>query len=272
VRRAVRGLGVAELFTLLYLAEIALWPSVWTDRRFLLPVLPLVLLYALVGARTTARAVARWAGRAGRPSRADDGRGAARRSGAARLGIAVAAVAMVLPGAVYLFSTAPDRVRCIADYRAGTPCEIPAMSSFYDAARWARDNLPPDAIVANRKPRLFYWFSGRRGDVYRFTADADVLLHGLDTMGAGYVVLDAISATTYQYLVPAVRTHAERFTVVYRQGSPPTWILAYRAPRGTALGAPPPGDAAPAERAAGDAAAGAASGAAPGAGSSPADR
>jgi len=234
VHRALRRLDVAELFTLLYGAEIALWPSVWTDRRFLLPVLPLVLLYVLVGARAAAMGALR---RGGRPSAAG--------SRAARLGGAVAAVAMLLPGAVYLFSTAPGRVRCIADYRAGTPCEAPAMSSFYAAARWARDNLPPDAVVANRKPRLFYWFSTRRGDVYRFTSDTDLLLNGLDAMGTGYVVLDAISATTYQYLVPAVRSHAERFTVVYRNGDPPTWILAYRSPGGTALGPPSPGGADP---------------------------
>ncbi len=246
IRRALRRLDVAELFTLLYGAEIALWPSVWTDRRFLLPVLPLVLLYVLVGTRAAAMGALR---RGGRPSaarsRAAAGDAAGPRRRAARLSGAVAAVAMLLPGAVYLFSTAPGRVRCIADYRAGTPCEAPAMSSFYAAARWARDNLPPDAVVANRKPRLFYWFSNRRGDVYRFTSDTDLLLNGLDAMGAGYVVLDAISATTFQYLVPAVRSHAERFTVVYRNGDPPTWILAYRSPRGTALGPPSPEGGAP---------------------------
>lgn len=234
IDRARRELGVAELFTLLYVAEIALWPSVWTDRRFLLPVLPLVLLYVLVGVRTASRVGLR---RSGRPPASSPGRevGPDGRPRSGRLIGAVAALLLALPGVAYVFSTAPARVRCIADYRAGTPCEMPAMSSFYAAARWARDNLPPDAIVANRKPRLFYWFSDRRGDVYRFTSDTDLLLHGLDAMGAGYVVLDAISATTFQYLVPAVRAHAERFTVVYRQGSPPTWILAYRSPQGTAL-------------------------------------
>jgi hypothetical protein len=246
IRRALVRLGTAELFAFLYAAMIALWPSVWTDRRFLLPLLPLLLLYALVGAQSLTERMGTRRFRLperGRPGEA--GAGPARSAKPLGRGaVAAAAALLLLPGCAYVVSAAPSRIRCIADYRGGTPCEPPAMASFYAAARWAHDSLPPDAIVANRKPRLFYWFSGRQGNVYRFTADPELLLRGLDEMGARFVVLDAISATTVQYLVPAVRAHADRFGVLYRGGEPPTWILAYRPPQGTAAlpGSSPDGE------------------------------
>ncbi len=245
IRRATRRLGAAELFTALYAGMIALWPSVWTDRRFLLPVLPLLLLYVLVGAGALAEvATDRDGDKTGRPPG-----GASRAGRRARTAGAAAALLLILPGALYVLRTAPLRVRCIADYRAGAPCDPPAMESFYDAARWAGSHLPADAIVANRKPRLFYWFSGLRGDVYRFTSDPDLLMRGLDEMGADFVVIDQVSATTAEYLVPAIRAHADRFSLVHRGGEPQTWILAYRPAPGTAL---LPGRTAPASAARAD--------------------
>ena len=222
IRRAVERIGVAEIFAVAYAALVALWPSVWTDRRFLLPLLPLVLLYVLAGGRTLAEAAA------GRVA----GAGAGFR---AWLGAATTAVAIGTAGLAYVGSTAPGRVECVAAYRSGTPCEPPALASFFEAARWAREGTQEDAIIANRKPRLFYLVSNRRGDVYRFTTDAGLLLRGLDDMGASYVVVDQLSGTTARYLLPAVRAHADRFAVVHRGGSPPTWVLAYRPPPDTAL-------------------------------------
>jgi len=244
LRRAVGRIGVAEIFAVLYAGLIALWPSVWTDRRFLLPLLPVVLLYALGGARTLVELAAA-PGRDGEGRRADRGRAGAASGGAgaggapggsrAWIGAAAAAVAIGAAGLAYVGSTAPGRVECVAAYRSGAPCEPPALASFFEAARWAREGTPADAIIANRKPRLFYLVSNRRGDVYRFTGDAELLLRGLDAMGASYVVVDEISGTTARYLLPAVRAHADRFAVVHRGGSPPTWVLAYRPPPDTAL-------------------------------------
>lgn len=243
ILRAVERVGPAELFALFYAALIALWPSVWTDRRFLLPLLPLLLLYALGGASAVAdrlvrrpsrrKAVERETG--GTATRAvPDGR-------TATVGALLIAAALAVPGVLYVLSAAPGRIRCVADYRAGTPCEAPALASFLAAARWARTGTPPDAVIANRKPRLFYLVSGRRGDVYRFTKDPDFLLAGLDAMRARYVVVDALSGTTELYLLPAIRSHADRFGVVYRGGDPPTWVLSYRPTPGTALGPTRPG-------------------------------
>jgi hypothetical protein len=46
LRIRARPLGGAELFLLLYAGIILLWPSVWSGERFLIPLLPILLLLA----------------------------------------------------------------------------------------------------------------------------------------------------------------------------------------------------------------------------------
>lgn len=213
VRRSLVGPGPAEVFTLLYLGLIATWPPVWTDRRFLLPVLPLLVIYVVHGWVGTARSLRGWP------------RGAT----------AALLVLVSLPSVRSIVVKWPDRLRCVASYRAGAPCQSPALSSFFEAARWAQGHTPADAVVASRKPGFFYLFSGRRGELYTYAAEPSLVLRGLEAMGADYVVVDQLSATTSRYLIPAINEYRDRFVVVYRGGDPPTLILRFTPLPATAL-------------------------------------
>ncbi|MGH7541971.1 MAG: hypothetical protein ACRELC_13320, partial [Gemmatimonadota bacterium] len=212
-RRAQRRVGPAELFTLLYAGLVCLWPDVWTDRRFLLPLAPLILLYAA-------------------------GAGAESRGWARRGAPVILAALVALPALGWSLGRIPERVRCVASYRAGAPCDPPAFASFYDAARWAGQNTEPDAVIANRKPSLFYWYARRQGDLYPYSAEPDVVIRGLEAMGADYVVVDPLSGTTVRYLVPAIQAHGARFEGVYRGGVPPTFIFRFSPPPTTASASP----------------------------------
>lgn len=204
--------GPPEMFVLLYGGLIAIWPSVWTDRRFLLPALPLLLLF---GTGLLARGLERVAS-----LRREAGpRGAG--------GLAAVALALIVaaPGILWSVRTIPGRVSCLASYRIGAPCDPAPNASLYAAARWARENTPDAAVFANRKPRLFYWYSRRAGDLYPYSSDPEVVMRGLEAMGATYVVVDQISGTTARYLMPAIRESPGRFEPVYEGGRPATFIL-----------------------------------------------
>ncbi len=211
VRRSMSRLGPAELFTVLYAIMLALWPPVWTDQRFLLPLLPLLLAYAASGASELGRRLT--AGREGA------------RTPALAMGALVAAVG--IGAAITAVGRTPEGIRCLADYRAGAPCDPPEFASFYAAAEWAATNTPPDAIAVSRKPRIFFLISGRRGDLYPYSTDARVVLDGMKRIGADYVVVDAISGTTSRYLVPALRENLPMFEIVYEGGEPPTFVLSF---------------------------------------------
>lgn len=228
IRRSLEGIGPAELFTVLYAGIIALWPSVWTDQRFLLPLLPLVGIYGLAGVRW-------WSERAARLGSGGAGR-------AVRAATAAVAVAAVLVGARDAAGRIPERLDCIADWQRGSPCMAAGYRTFFEMGRWAREHTPRDAIVANRKPEFFWWFSRRQGDVYPFSDDPAVVLRGLEEMGATHVLLDRIFSTSLRYLQPAILAHRDRFELVHRGGPPEIFLLRFtRRPRSAS--GPESGDA-----------------------------
>lgn len=198
--RSRRKIGTPEVFTVLYAGLIAAWPSVWTDRRFLLPLVPVLLLLAVEALRQPSPVSRRWLAWSG-------------------------PALIVLCGILWVGRTAPGRIGCVASYRTGIACDPPANASLYEAARWALDHTPPDAIIANRKPRLFFWYAQRRGDLYPFSNDPSTVIRGLEAMRADYVVVDQVSGTTQRYLVPAIQAHEARFELVYAGGDPPSAVF-----------------------------------------------
>ncbi len=209
--RDIRRVKVLELFTFLYAGLIFLWPQVWTDRRFLLPLLPVLIVHAAAGVVWCFDFL-----RAKRP-----------------------AWALPVAGALLVGLAVPDHVRavgfnqrCMRFYRQGDrlACYPPPWRAFVLTADWVRDNTAADAIVVNRKPRLFYYFGRRRGDVYPFTSNDDEMLTFLDDIGADYVIVDGLSGTTARYLVPVIQSVPNRFEPVYRvgEGSLPAYVFRYR--------------------------------------------
>ena len=101
--------------------------------------------------------------------------------------------------------------------------------NYYTLAEWAARNTEPEAIVACRKPVLFYLYSNRRTVVYRFTKDSALLLEDLKQKQVDYVVIDQLgSASTERYLLPAVMQYEEEFSLVHSLEDPDTWLVAFR--------------------------------------------
>jgi hypothetical protein len=217
VRGITRGVRPLEVFVLLYAGLLALWPEVWTDRRFLLPALPALLPLAVGGAEILARRARRL-----EPVIAAGG----------------LALLLAVPSAGSALRLLPERAACRASFREGRPCDPPANAAFYAAARWTRENTPADAIVANRSPAIFYVLSRRQGGLYPFSRDPDVVLRGLERLGAGFVVVDQLSGTTWLYLVPAILAHADRFRALWSTGDPPTAVLRFERSERTAEARP----------------------------------
>lgn len=220
-RDVMRRVTPISLFTFLYLGLILLWPPVWSDRRFLLPVLPLLILYAL----EAVRALVGWRSRS---------------ASAGLVSVAAVALTAAVPAMAASVRLIPDRVACQLSYRRGFPCDLPQYASFYAMARWAEGNTPVGSIIATRSPATFYLYSRRRGDVYRYSRNPEVVLRGLEEMGADYVVVDNLSVTTVLYLVPTIEAFPARFELVHAMGEPPT--LLFRLLRAQRTAARPSGE------------------------------
>ena len=198
--RAVRSApGVAEAFVPMYLALILVWPAVWSGDRFVLPLLPVLLLYAGEG---VAAAAARL------------------REAAIAPALAAATAVLLLAQGSSVLSASDRAAACRGAVRAGGPwaCAGQGMVQFTEAARWAGVNLPEGSVVLTRKPRIWYAMSGVPTRTYPFVSDVEVLLEDAREAGASYVVLDRVGAQA-QLLAAAIGSRLSAFCSVASFGS-----------------------------------------------------
>jgi 4-amino-4-deoxy-L-arabinose transferase-like glycosyltransferase len=190
----VRRAGAAELFLPLYVGLLLIWPATWSGERFLLPILPLLLVYAAEVVRDAASK--------------------------ARLAPGWAALAFAAPLAlVALPATAAelrDGVECSRAYRDGDPlpCLTPTWRDLFSVAMEARGTLPPGSVVLSRKPTLFYILSGYRGRLYATSSDPAAFFGGAREAGAGWVVVDQVPDLAPIYLHPVLLARRDDFCVV----------------------------------------------------------
>ena len=200
-----KRLGVAEIYFALSCLAILLFQDVVSDVRYLMPLVPLMLLYISDGFTLVAKKAT---------------------SLKNHTAPAVAAMALIATiGALSQLERAPQNMDMIRRYRAGDQFAgyPPNWRSFFVASDWVSANTPEDAVVTVRKPRLFHLWTGRKITQYPFSTDPDSVLDVI--LDSDFVVVDQISATTGRYLVPAIEKAPERFPTVFQSDEPPTWVL-----------------------------------------------
>jgi hypothetical protein len=155
--KAVReGAAWREVFPLLYLAPVILWPS-YQGVRFLIPVIPFYFFYCLEGSRQLDAAIHR---RWGRKHLAFGG---------------LLAAAAVTYGCQY--STVPF---------GSFPTGVARQESveFFDFVRSATDS---NAVIVFSKPRALAFYTGRRASAPFSPADPCELWRYVAEIGASYV-------------------------------------------------------------------------------------
>ncbi|MBV9878916.1 MAG: glycosyltransferase family 39 protein [Gemmatirosa sp.] len=198
--RAMRAIGVAELWVPLHVGLLLVWPAIWSGTRFLLPILPPLLVYA-------AESVA-WIG-----ARLEKRR-AALVSAAVASGVLMAQPLVVQVRYGRGCSAASERDGRLA-------CLIPAWQAYFQIAEAVRGRLPAGAVVLTRKPTIFYAESGYRSSLYPLSDDRDSLFAVADSVGAEWVLADDVSDLAPRYLYPVLVAHRDDFCLVsdlLRQG------------------------------------------------------
>jgi hypothetical protein len=202
--RRVRTRSLAAFLLPLYAGLLLVWPATWSGERFLLPVLPLLLLFAGEATRDLAA-------RAPRPR-------------VLALSACVALVALGIPGTATYVSRG---VECRAQHAEGAvaPCRGPLWQDLFAVAADARWVLPPGSRVFSRKPVMYYVLSGHTGRLYPMDPDPQNFFHAADTAEIGYVVLDRLPDLAPQYLRPVVERRPDRFCIVERLSRPDAMTL-----------------------------------------------
>ncbi len=186
------------LYTAFFSATLLVWP--WTGDRFLAPIVPLILFFVVwLGTSLAQLLAAKLQPSLGRV-----------------LGLSAVLLALPLHG---------SGVAQLA--RQGQAAYPPAWEHYYRAGLWLRENVPPETVIACRKPYWLYVVSGRRCVVYRHDPPELLLAH-LQQIPVDYVVVESLGfSSTPRFLLPAIRQERRRFKAVWGEAEPPTVIMQF---------------------------------------------
>ncbi|MGE0610077.1 MAG: hypothetical protein AB7O62_23500 [Pirellulales bacterium] len=189
--RAVRQrIGATEVFPVLYLGVILLFPS-YQGERFLLPVLPLYVFYALLGLQCP------WLESGGRERR------------------------WIAPTLVSLVLTTTAARLSAHDFGAiAEGLHRPESAALFD---FVSQHTGPDDVFVFAKPRALGLMTGRRAAAFHRATDDSQMWDFLDRINAGYVVsfdndrplADEEERALANYLRAFIARHGQRLEPVY---------------------------------------------------------
>lgn len=194
-----RSLTFIELYTFFFLAVCIVWPQMWSGMRFLIPVVPFLIYYFLVGLwGVAARKIVRL----------------------------TPVVSRSLVWLVFIFMVASSLSALV--WASERPLRYPPeWQNYFSVAQWCREHTPEGNVFVARKPSLFYLHARRQVLNYPYTSDTKEMMAFLAGNRVDYVILDGFTwtGTTAQYLAPAVMKNKDKFQAVHGLDNPQTWVL-----------------------------------------------
>lgn len=175
-----------------------LWPSVWFGVRFMLPIVPILQFLVLFSLYNLFF---------GRLVKLEEEK-------ASKIKVAILSIFLILnlPAVKSLY------------YRSQVKWNSKYVS-YFNLAKWCNGNTPKEAVIACRKPALFYLYSNRTVAMFK-NAEENVLLDDMKKNHVSYVVLDRLGySSTTRYLVPALKSRLNEFKQVCSVGYPPCFLM-----------------------------------------------
>jgi len=199
VIRIRRSIGFLEIYTFLFLGVCLVWPQMWSGMRFVVPIIPLLIYYFLLGLSVLAGGLSR----------------------------GISPLAGKILWAVILIILSYSIFSGLAQASARFHRYPAQWENYFRAAEWCGQNTPPESICLARKPSLFYLRARRQVLNYPYTADTSEMMTFLSEKKIDYVVVDGFTwtGTTARYLIPAVQEHQDRFEALHHLDQPHTWVL-----------------------------------------------
>ncbi len=109
---------------------------------------------------------------------------------------------------------------------------------FFQAAKDLKKIAPKGAVVASRKPQMFWLYSNLPGVVYKYSLDPQEVLQDLIAKKVDYVILDALGySSTYRYLLPAIQRYPQYFPIIKHYEATHTYLLQFTGATPVSVGA-----------------------------------
>lgn len=228
---------IAALYLATYGGILLIWP--WTVGRFVVPLLPLLMLAVLLGLGTGARWIAHlagsWTASTRTPSRWPPW---ITPVGTAWTVVLAFALATTLWGSARTVQEVHTSRECA---RGSEPpdasCVLRDQASFFEALRYISQELPEDAVILSAKPEPLHHYTRRLtapiDDALRQSPDG--FLSFAREHGTGYVLLGSLQQAEIHRLPELLEPNCRELALV-REFPPRTYLLRLR------VSEEPPGD------------------------------
>jgi 4-amino-4-deoxy-L-arabinose transferase-like glycosyltransferase len=186
--------GLVNIYLLLYFIAYLIWPDIWMSDRFMIPIAPIVAVYAVQG-------IFRLGAMLGLPRKA----------------------ALAVPLIVML-----TNAHALALYVQRERGYTPLWANYIQCAIWCAHNTHPGDLFICRKPFFFYLFSERKTISYPFTRDHKVMRDYFDEWEADYIIIDYFggpTGTTELYVLPVLLDMIGSVKTVYATGEPLNMVV-----------------------------------------------
>jgi hypothetical protein len=179
---------------------LLLWPSVWFGVRFMLPLIPFLLLSTLVGLSISLNWIQ------------------LKLFGSTRL------KSIYLIGLVGLYP-----LSFLGTLRANSQSEMPVeYANYFNISRYVRSSIPENSIVCTVKPSLFYLYSSKTSSRIPSLIDKKDFILRLEELGITHVVVDQLGYSSVgRYLLPVIQEFPERFNLILQLPNPDTYLLEF---------------------------------------------
>lgn len=196
-------------YIILYVIILLLWPSAWADKRYLILIFPFLFVYFYQGMLFTINYLTK-----------------------KKQSIFSAKIPVLIIGIIYLlriFISSPSKWSKNLDYLKGDVLSPypPGTAHYFQAALWAKDNIPKDALFLTRKSEIFYLYSKHKSISYPLTQDSLEFQRFLEKNEIQYIVFNSSFIWDLVYLSPFIMANQGRMKIIYRTPTPEVHILEY---------------------------------------------
>jgi hypothetical protein len=197
-----------RLLIFLYLAGsmamLLMWPAQWFGSRFITPLMPFIILFALKGFNDFCS----WTGK---------------KAGLSRIAWIPYAAMLAVPFFIGI-KPGQNTVSSIRDAHRSAKTKYPvAYQNFFNLGKWAKINLPAHSVVASRKPGLFYYtYQGPTCYYPTHSKTSTEFFKGLSDARASHLVMEELGYKTTPYLSFFTNNLPQNFQLLHTIPSPDT--------------------------------------------------
>lgn len=182
-----------------------LWPDVWFGPRFLLPVIPFLILLLGNGLYDLLVLLLN------------------------KINLRNRFVIQLALPLSFLFFTSFYTPEMEKMNEISSASYAPAYKNYFELAMWANQNTPDSTFISCRKPGLFFVYSLRYSTGYKQSENTEEILEDFIERGVDYVVVEQLGySSTGRYLYPAIKKYPLKFKIVHHLKEPDTYLLEFR--------------------------------------------